>query len=147
MSCFFSEFRTGRVLLIDWRQQSGGLPCYSPFRWCNVTLGEARARMEGLDKRKLAVPEPFVKDIEKALDILKDEGCQEVYLFGSLSTGAGSDASDIDLGIRAYPRSKFFKIYGRLMMEIDHQFDLVDFEINESMFDVLRQVGEVQRIA
>lgn len=95
----------------------------------------------------VAVPEPFQEDLKRAVGILREEGCREIYLFGSLATGRASETSDIDLGIRCYPKDKFFRIYGRLMMDIDHRFDLVDFEINDSMFDVLTRVGEVQRIA
>jgi len=96
---------------------------------------------------EVSVPKRFVKDIERAVNILKEEGCQEIYLFGSLATGQSSDSSDIDLGIKSYPKNQFFKIYGRLMMDLNHKFNLVDFELNHSMFEVLNHVGEVRRIA
>ncbi|HZH88532.1 MAG TPA: hypothetical protein VFD78_05070 [Chitinophagaceae bacterium] len=33
------------------------------------------------------IPQQYREDIDKALRILKDEGCTEVYLFGSLAEG------------------------------------------------------------
>ena len=46
------------------------------------------------------IPEKFQIDIEKAVEILKQEGCQEIYLFGSLVNGDFNDESDIDIAIK-----------------------------------------------
>jgi len=92
-------------------------------------------------------PKPLVLDLEKAVEILKEEGCKEIYVFGSLATGRATEESDIDIGIKDYPKERFFRIYGRLMMGIDHHFDLVDFELNAQMFAILSEIREVQRIA
>lgn len=92
-------------------------------------------------------PETLVLELERAVHILKEEGCKEIYVFGSLATGRATEKSDIDIGIKHYPKERFFRIYGRLMMGIDHHFDLVDFELNVEMFAVLNEIHEVKRIA
>ena len=96
--------------------------------------------MSHLDSRDVDVPEAFAKD-------LREEGCQEIFLFGSLATGEVTRSSDIDLAIKSYPKQKFFRIYGRLMSRMDHGFDLVDFDSDRSMFEVLERIGEIRRIA
>ena len=103
--------------------------------------------MADIQLTSLHAPDPLVLDLEKAVRILKEEGCQEIYVFGSIATGRATEDSDIDIGIRQYPKERFFRIYARLMTDIDHHFDLIDFEINAQMFDLLSQIREVQRIA
>lgn len=103
--------------------------------------------MADIEITDLRAPAPLTSDLEKAVKVLKEEGCREIYVFGSIATHHASEASDIDLGIRDYPKERFFRIYARLMTEMNHEFDLVDFELNAPMFDVLTNIGEVQRIA
>lgn len=86
-------------------------------------------------------------DIERAVKILRDEGCREIYLFGSIVTGNAQPDSDLDIGIRDYPRERFFHIYGRLLTELEHNADLIDFGHLAAMFEVLSEIGEVRRIA
>lgn len=92
-------------------------------------------------------PRTHRKDFEKAIEILREEGCHEIYLFGSIAIGAGADRSDIDFGIRSFPRDRFFHIYGRLLSELDHDTDLIDFERQPAMFETLSTIGEIRRIA
>jgi predicted nucleotidyltransferase len=86
-------------------------------------------------------------DLERAVRILQEEGCQEIYLFGSVALGNAGPDSDLDIGIRDYPRERFFRIYGRLLTELEHDADLVDFGHQSALFSVLSEVGEVRRIA
>ena len=102
--------------------------------------GVGELQMSRLDPFDADVPEAFAKD-------LREEGCQEIFLFGSLATGEVTRSSDIDLGIKSYPKQKSFRIYGRLMSRMDHGFDLVDFDSDRSMFEVLERIGEIRRIA
>jgi predicted nucleotidyltransferase len=55
----------------------------------------------------------LVNDVENATKLLKDEGCEAVFLFGSLVTGRIHDNSDIDIGIKGYPTGKFFRLYSK----------------------------------
>lgn len=89
----------------------------------------------------------YGSDIDRAVEILKEEGCKEIYLFGSYATGTAGPDSDLDIGIRDYPRERFFRIYGRLLSELEHDTDLVDFGHQSQLFAVLSEIGEVQRIA
>lgn len=46
-------------------------------------------------------PEKYRNDIQNAKNLLKNEGCGSVFVFGSLVTGKYNDNSDIDIGIPA----------------------------------------------
>ena len=89
----------------------------------------------------------YSADLERAVAILREEGCREIYLFGSVATGSAGPSSDLDIGIRDYPGEQFFRICGRLLMELDHDTDLVDFGRQSELFAVLSEIGEVRRIA
>lgn len=86
-------------------------------------------------------------DLERAVKILREEGCREIYLFGSVATGDAGPGSDIDIGIKDYPRERFFHIYGRLLTELEHEIDLIDFGNQSTLFTLLSEIGEVRRIA
>ena len=49
------------------------------------------------------IPDILQADVSKAVQILQEEGCTEVYLFGSGTTGRVREESDIDLGVRGCP--------------------------------------------
>jgi predicted nucleotidyltransferase len=53
---------------------------------------------------KLNIPAKYQNDIEIATNLLKNEGCQSIFLFGSLVTGKARDDSDIDIGIKGLPK-------------------------------------------
>ena len=86
-------------------------------------------------------------DLERAVEILREEGCREIYLFGSVALGEVGSDSDIDIGIRDYPRERFFHIYGRLLIELEHEIDLIDFGHQSTLFTLFSEIGEVRRIA
>jgi predicted nucleotidyltransferase len=60
----------------------------------------------------------FRKDLKLAVEILKDAGCSEIYIFGSIMKHTADDNSDIDLAIKGCPRGMFFKLLGRLIFEL-----------------------------
>ena len=95
---------------------------------------------------ELNIPAKYRKDIEIATDLLKNEGCQSVYLFGSLVTGKNHDESDIDIGIKGLPKGKFFEVYSRLYFDIENKIDLVDFDLNSDFYSMLNRIGEVIQI-
>ena len=95
---------------------------------------------------ELNIPIKYRKDIENVTNFLKNEGCEEVFLFGSLVTGKIHDDSDIDIGIKGYPKGKFFKLYSRLYFDFDKEIDLVDFDANEDFYSMLTKIGEVVQI-
>jgi predicted nucleotidyltransferase len=91
---------------------------------------------------KLNIPQKYQKDIEKATTLLKNEGCAAVYLFGSMVTGKIRENSDIDIGIKGLPPGNFFRVYAKL----DDNVDLVDFDANYKLYDLLESLGEVVEV-
>jgi predicted nucleotidyltransferase len=56
------------------------------------------------------LPDIFEHDIERAKTILQEEGCAQVFLFGSASRGEVHADSDIDLAVSGCPRGHFFSL-------------------------------------
>jgi predicted nucleotidyltransferase len=95
---------------------------------------------------KLNIPPKYQKDIGIAMNILKNEGCQSIYLFGSLVTGKSHDKSDIDIGIKGLPKGIFFETCARIYFAIDNDIDIVDFDYNADFYNLLNRQGEVVEI-
>ncbi|MDR3174476.1 MAG: nucleotidyltransferase domain-containing protein [Treponema sp.] len=95
---------------------------------------------------ELSIPQKYRKDIETATNLLKDEGCQSIYLFGSLVTGKNHDDSDIDIGIKGLPKGKFFEACSKVYFALDNDVDIVDFDSNEDFYSLLDRLGEVIEI-
>ncbi|MCL2063414.1 MAG: nucleotidyltransferase domain-containing protein [Candidatus Cloacimonetes bacterium] len=95
---------------------------------------------------ELNIPLKYQKDIETAVDFLKSEGCQSVYLFGSLVTGDIHDSSDIDIGIKGLPVGNFIRVYAKLDNKVVNDVDLVDFDAQDKFFELLNSIGEVVKI-
>lgn len=96
---------------------------------------------------EVKIPEAFQADIERAVKILKDGGCTEVFLFGSLAKGRGMDNSDVDLAVRGCPPRNFFRLYGDLMSALDHRVDLVDLDVDDPFTEYLSQKGGLLQLA
>jgi len=92
------------------------------------------------------IPDTYQKDIEKAANLLKLEGCKAVFLFGSLATGKVRNNSDIDIGIMGLPPKKFFRVYANLDKELSNRIDLVDFDLNKDFYEMLNSIGELIEI-
>ena len=95
----------------------------------------------------LEVAEPYKEDLRKAIDILKEAGCDEVFLFGSLASQGARQESDIDLAVRGCPPGEFFHLLGKLLMELDHSVDLVNLDSQHAFAKFLEQEEELVRIA
>ena len=95
---------------------------------------------------ELNIPIKYKKDIEIAANFLKNEGCQSIYLFGSMVTGKIHLNSDIDIGIKGLPPEKFFRVYAQLDNNISNEIDLVDFDENSKFYNLLNSLGEVIEI-
>jgi predicted nucleotidyltransferase len=89
------------------------------------------------------IPEKYQKDIKKAADLLKNEGCKSIFLFGSMVTGKIHQNSDIDIGIMGLPPKRFFKVYAYLDKELSNKIDLVDFDLYKDFYMLLNSLGEV----
>jgi predicted nucleotidyltransferase len=95
---------------------------------------------------ELNIPVKYRKDIEIATNLLKNEGCQSIYLFGSLVTGKVHDHSDIDIGIKGLPKGKFFEACSKVYFAMDNEIDIVDFDSNGDFYSLLNRLGEVIKI-
>ncbi len=97
--------------------------------------------------KKGQIPERYQRSIRRAVEILTEYGCTEIYLFGSLTTGDVHERSDIDLAVRGCPDNRFFRALGRLLRELDYPVDLVDL-VDWGMFSqYLEREGELLQIA
>jgi predicted nucleotidyltransferase len=97
-------------------------------------------------EQQVQLPEPYRRDINRAVSILKEAGCTHVFLFGSLITGTIRDESDIDLAVRGCPKDKFFHLLGRLMLELDHPVDLVDLDSQQALAHYLEKEGRLHQV-
>jgi predicted nucleotidyltransferase len=94
----------------------------------------------------LNIPQKYQKDIETVANLLKEEGCQSIYLFGSLVTGKNHDESDIDIGIKGLPKGKFFETCAKVYFAVDNDIDIVDFDSNADFYTLLSKQREVLEI-
>jgi predicted nucleotidyltransferase len=92
------------------------------------------------------IPEKYRSDIEKAAFCLKEEGCTAIFLFGSLVTGKYNDLSDIDLGIKGLSPQRYIRTYSKLNNIIKSNFDLIDFDENIDLYNLLYSIGEIVEI-
>jgi len=92
------------------------------------------------------IPEKYQDDIKKALFLLKNEGCKDVFLFGSLVTGKIHQNSDIDIGITGLNPKKFFRVSASLDRELSNKIDLVDFDLRYDFYNLLDSLGEVIKL-
>jgi predicted nucleotidyltransferase len=92
------------------------------------------------------LPLKYRKDIEVATNLLKNEGCSSVYLFGSMVTGRTHENSDIDIGIKGLPPERFFRVYAELDNNVSNEVDLVDFDENNKLYNLLHSLGELVEI-
>lgn len=99
-----------------------------------------------IETADIVIPEAFQPDIERAVEILKEGGCSEVFLFGSLAEGCSQESSDIDLAVRGCPPSSFFRLYGKLLWELKHRVDLVDLDADDPFARWLIQNEEMLRV-
>lgn len=82
--------------------------------------------------KKIKFPVAFQKDIRRAVKILKESGCTDIFLFGSLGEGKIREDSDIDIAIRGCPRGKFFYLLSKLLLTLDHSVDLVNLDSQDA---------------
>ena len=100
-----------------------------------------------IQDRELQIADSYKKDIHRAITILKEAGCNEVFLFGSLASQAIRDESDIDLAIRGCPQGKFFHLLGQLLLELDHSVDLVNLDSQDAFSKFLEEEEDLVQIA
>jgi predicted nucleotidyltransferase len=93
------------------------------------------------------LPELYRSDVQRAVDILKSAGCNQVFLFGSTAAGGLRTGSDIDLAIRGCPPGIFYRLLGNLLLELDHPVDLVDLDSQDPFVQHLKLKGALVEIS
>ena len=99
-----------------------------------------------MNTESVAIPEALQKDISRAVKILKDAGCAEVFLFGSVAEGRATATSDIDLAVRGCPSGQFFETLGKLRCELDHPVDLFNLDGQDRFSEFLKTQGVLLRL-
>jgi predicted nucleotidyltransferase len=94
----------------------------------------------------MMVPEVLQKEIDQAVSILKEEGCSEIFLFGSGAEGKVKDRSDLDLAIRGCPPGRFFHLLGRLLWELPRPVDLVNLDTQDPFAQYLQKEGALFQV-
>ena len=95
----------------------------------------------------MIIPEPYKKDIDIAVNILKEEGCKQVYVFGSIVRGNVNNDSDIDIAVKGIKKGHFLEIYSRLFMALEHAVDLIDMSSNKDFTKHIFKTGNIIRVA
>jgi predicted nucleotidyltransferase len=90
-----------------------------------------------LEVTQQVYPDDIARDLARAVGILKTAGCREVYLFGSMATGAHHAGSDLDLAVRGCPPQSFFQCLGQLLSDLSYPVDLVDLDLPSPFVDAL----------
>lgn len=114
------------------------------------SVTELRERLllerDAMAVRRTDIPKTYEKDIMRAVEILREGGCSQVFVFGSSAAGRTRHGSDLDLAIRGCPQGSFFHLMGKLMMELDHPVDLVDLDTQHSFADYLEAEDELVEV-
>ena len=95
----------------------------------------------------MRLPDDITRDISVAAEILLQNGCREVYLFGSLARGSFGPDSDIDLATVGLPKDRFFAAYGRILSRVRRRVDLIGLDYDQDFGAKLKQVGTLSRVA
>ena len=85
------------------------------------------------------VPDDIRHDLQRGVDILTGGGCSEIYLFGPVAEGRVTTRSDIVFAVRGCPPNHFFKLQGKLLMELGRSVDLVNLDTNADLASFLER--------
>jgi predicted nucleotidyltransferase len=81
----------------------------------------------------VGIPTDVQRDVELGIKILKDGGCTDVYVLGSVAEGRTHPESDIDFAVRGCPPEQFFMLQGQLLMELARSSDLIDLDVDPDL--------------
>ena len=93
------------------------------------------------------LPSIYQEDIKKAVQILKENGTKEVFIFGSIVNGRFDENSDIDIAVKGLSEKDFYRVASILMFELEHQIDLIDLDDKENSFaQMILKVGGLLKV-
>lgn len=96
--------------------------------------------------RLQSLPLNYQRNLEQAVNLLRQAGCRAVFLFGSLASGEIRPNSDIDLAIRGCPPGDFFRLLGQLMLTLDYPVDLINLDNSDPFTRYLEKEGDLLQI-
>ena len=82
------------------------------------------------------------RDINKGIEVLKKNGAQRAWLFGS-ALEAPQIARDIDFACEGIPSRRFFEVVGELLDALEKPVDLVDVDVNNRLTRYIRSKGRL----
>jgi len=91
------------------------------------------------------ISKKYQNQIDKAIEILREAGCKEIYVYGSI-LDEKKEASDIDLAVKGCPPEKFFKVYSKLMFALDYPVDLIDLDRDKDFAEHLVSKGKLLNV-
>ena len=86
------------------------------------------------------------EDVVRGVSILKAGGCEEVNLFGSVADASGTSRSDIDFAVRGCPADLFYKLQGKLLLELARSVDLIDLDADAELATFLEREAGLIRV-
>jgi len=86
------------------------------------------------------------EDLDRGVEILKSGGCSHVYVLGSLAERRSHPGSDIDFAVRGCPPERFFKLQGRLLLELGRPADLIDLDVDPDLAAFLEREAHLVHV-
>lgn len=84
------------------------------------------------------------KELNKAIEIAKKYNAGKLYLFGSSLHKDSTKANDYDFAVSDIPPSNFFEFYGKLIMALSKNVDLIDLSGKKSKFkEIVLEEGKL----
>ena len=93
------------------------------------------------------LPKEFQKDVNSAIEILKNAGCNEIFIFGSLITDTYREDSDIDIAIRGCLPENYFALLGQLLTTLSRPVDLINLDREDAFSKYLEREGDLHRVS
>ena len=100
-----------------------------------------------MDDKLKNLPKNYKEDIQKAIEILKDNGATEIYIFGSIANGKFNENYDIDIAVKGINEKNFYKVAITLMFELENEVDLIDLDDKGNRFSqMLLKIGGLMKV-
>jgi len=96
--------------------------------------------------QELGVSQVNLSKIQHAALILRQEGAEEIYVFGSVAEGRDRPDSDLDLAVTGLPPARYFRAVGRLLCELGSTIDLVQLDRPTPFTEFLQTTGKLRRV-
>lgn len=93
------------------------------------------------------LPDKEKQELEVAIETLISCGAQEIYLFGSMTTGQIDQNSDWDFAVRGIGSAAGLHAHGILLTTLQRSVDLIDLDFDCDFASHLESTMELVRVA